>query len=106
MADEYALAGILFILILTLYVRRRNFYPVLFLRQFILPRRMFLSLVLRLRRERRNNRRAWIYLRPQHAPEEHKPKGHTQNEHTPKRQYTRRRYTKRTYTEMVYTQRK
>ena len=70
MADEHTLAGLLFILTLILYVRRRNFCRSVFLGQFILRRRMFLARVLRLHRERRNNRCVWVCPRPQHWLEE------------------------------------
>ena len=62
LANQFTLASLLFILILMLYTRRRNFYRrvVLFLFQFIPSRRMFLVLVLRFRRERRNDRRVWV----------------------------------------------
>ena len=72
MLDQRVVAGLFFVLMLILAVRKMTIYRNLMLRQFLLRRRLFMALTLRLRQARRirNRRRMWAYPRPQHWLEE------------------------------------
>ena len=72
MLDQRVVAGLFFVLILILAVRKMTIYRNLMLRQFLLRQRLFMALTLRLRQARRiqNRRQMWAYPRPQHWLEE------------------------------------
>lgn len=70
MLDQRVLAGLIFVLILKLAVRKMTMYRHLMFRRFRLHRRLLMALALRHRRARINRRRIWVYPRPQHWLEE------------------------------------
>ena len=72
MLDKRVVAGLFFVLILILAERKMTIYRNLMLRQFLLRRRLFMALSVRLQQARRirNRRRMWAYQRPQHWLEE------------------------------------